>query len=267
MLINADFSLFLQRYIKQNAAIMVRQADIIAFAQTRPDFSCRDMLKSFRESNLTFSKATVASCLSMLINTGVLKKIKRGVFDIAEKRQRPFVPIFDDEMQMLETQIRRNFNFVRFCVWDSGDIKRFSHYAVNMDVIFVDVERVAMKQVFHFLLNANLDRQVYLNPSSDDYTYYIYGKPAIVVRPLVSEAPLITYTGDSNRLSIEKLLVDVAIDDDFLSFQEFESFRIYRNAMDTSIINETKLLRYASRRGCKEKIKNILDTAKDTKKK
>ena len=244
---------------------MVRQADIIAYARTRPEFSQRDMLRSFRENNLAFSKATVASCISMLTDAGVFRKIKRGVFSIADTHHLPFVPFFDGEMQNLEAMIRKDFSFIRFCVWSSSDIKRFSHYVVNMNVLFVDVERVAMQQVFNLLLNASLDRQVYLAPSEDDYTYYIYGKPTIVVRPLVSEAPLIAYAGDSNRLSIEKLLVDVAVDTDFISFQEFESLRLYRNALDTSIINEAKLLRYASRRGCKDKIKTILDTAKQNK--
>ena len=244
---------------------MVRQADIIAYARTCQEFSCRDMLNSFRESNLAFSKATVTSCITTLVGTGVLRKLKRGIFSIVDSLQQPFVPFFDDEMQKLEKLIRQNFSFVRFCVWNSCDIKRFSHYVVNMNVIFVDVERVAMRQVFDFLINANLDRQVYLTPSSDEYTYYIFGKPTIVVRPLVSEAPLIAYAGDSYRLSIEKLLVDVAIDTGFISLQEFESLRLYRNAMDTTTINETKLFRYASRRGCKEKIKSILETAKENK--
>lgn len=105
----------------------------------------------------------------------------------------------------------------------------------------MDVERVATEAVFSFLLNAGLDRQVYLNPSSDDYSYYIYGKPTIVVRPLISEAPLITYANDSNRLTVEKLMVDIAVDVDFIPFQDYESLRFYRNVIDVCIINETKL--------------------------
>ena len=181
---------------------------------------------------------------------------------MADTREQPFVPFFDDEMQNLESKIRNKFPFIRFCTWSCSELKRFSHYVVNMDIIYLDVERVATKAVFSFLLNAGLDRQVYLNPSSDDYTYYIYGKPTIVVRPLISEAPLITYANDSNRISVEKLMVDVAVDEDFISFQDYESFRFYRNVLDVCTLNETKLLRYATRRGCKDQIKNILDTAK-----
>lgn len=240
---------------------MIKQSDIIAYAQTHQEFTRREMLSSFRENNLTFSTATVTSGLSALVETGILRKEKRGVFAINDTRKQPFVPLFDNEMLELEKMIGDRFRFIRFCVWNSSDIKRFSHYVVNLDVIYVDVERVAMESVFTFLLNANIDRQIYLNPSTDDYSYYIYGKPTIVVRPLVSEAPLIAYSGDSNRVSLEKLLVDITIDKDFIFLHDYESLRFYRNALDTCIFNESKLLRYATRRGCRVKIKNILDTA------
>jgi len=240
---------------------MVKQADIIAYARTRQEFTRREMLNSFRESNIAFSPATVTSCLITLTETGVLHKLRRGVFSIADARLQPFVPYYDEGMQVLESMIRKRFCFIRFCLWNSYDIKRFSHYVVNMDVIYVDVERIAVESVFNFLINANLDRQVYLNPTVDDYSYYIYGKPAIVVRPLVSEAPLIAYAGNSKRVALEKLLVDIVIDDDFVFLHEYESFRFYRNVIDTSIFNKTKLLRYATRRGCRDKINNILETA------
>lgn len=256
------FITFASEIISFSLEYMIGQADIIAYARTRPEFSRREMLCSFKENNLAFSSATVASSLVALTESGILRKVKRGVFAIADTRQLPFVPLFDDEMQNLESKIRNKFPFIRFCTWSSSDLKRFSHYVINMDVIYVDVERVATEAVFSFLLNAGLDRQVYLNPSSDDYSYYIYGKPTIVVRPLISEAPLITYANDSNRLTVEKLMVDVAIDVDFIPFHDYESLRFYRNVIDVCTINETKLLRYATRRGCKDQIKNILDTAK-----
>ena len=240
---------------------MIRQADIIAYAQTRPEFSRREMFRTFREHNLDFSPATVTSCLLTLVDAGIIRKLKRGVYALAETRKQSFVPYYDEEMQALESEIHDSFRFARFCVWSSSDLKRFSHYVVNLDVIYVDVEREAMEPMFTYLLNAGLERQVYLNPSSDDYTYYIYGKPTIVVRPLISEAPVIAYSGGSNRLSVEKLLVDIAIDKDFMPLHDYESLRFYRNAMDTSIVNETKLLRYAARRGCRARIKSLFDTA------
>lgn len=48
------------------------------------------------------------------------------------------------------------------CLRNSLDVKRFSHYASNMNVIFVDVERDREKSVFNALINA-FARQEYLS--------------------------------------------------------------------------------------------------------
>ncbi len=243
---------------------MVRQADIIAYARTRGEFSRKDIICSLKEKNIDFSTATVTSALVALTKDGIIRKVKRGLYEMADSGKQPFTPYYDDEMNELELRIRQQFHFVRFCVWNSSDVRRFAHYVLNMDVIYVDAERDSMESMFTMLINAKLSRQVYLRPSSNEYSYHIFGKPSIVVRPLVSEAPLIAYSGKSHRVSLEKLMVDIATDDDFISLRDYESLRFYRNAMDTCIINETKLLRYASRRGCKEKIKSILDATKQT---
>jgi len=49
-------------------------------------------------------------------------------------------------------------------------------------------------------------------------------------------------------------MVDVAVDSDFRSYQGYETLRFYRNILDQNDINERRLLRYAERRSCKEKI-------------
>lgn len=240
---------------------MVRQADIIAYARTQQEFSRREMLGDFKKRGMEYSAATVSSCLKTLTAAGIIRRIRKGVYTMDDSQKQAFVPYFDGEMQDLESTIRKRFHFTHICIWSSFDIKRFSHYIINLDSIYVDVEREATESVFNFLLNAKLDRQVFLKPSSDDYSYYIYGKPSIIVRPLVSEAPLIAYSGDSSRLALEKLLVDTAVDEDFSYLQEYESLRFYHNALDNCLLNETKLLRYASRRGCRDKIKSLLNSA------
>lgn len=134
------FITFALKIIKFSFIYMIRQADIIAYARIRPEFTRREMLCSFKENNLAFSTATIASSLVALTESGALRKVRRGVFAIADTRQQPFVPFFDGEMQNLESKIRNRFPFIRFSTWSSSDLKRFSHYVVNMDVIYVDVE-------------------------------------------------------------------------------------------------------------------------------
>ena len=117
---------------------MIKQADIIAYAWSQSEFTRREMMDYFRKQNLDFSKSTIASCLEALIHSGILKKIKRGVYSISEAKVKPFVPYYDKNMLDLESLIRSEFQFIRFCVWSCSDMKRYSHYVVNMDVIYVD---------------------------------------------------------------------------------------------------------------------------------
>lgn len=244
---------------------MVGNIDILDYARRTPTFTCKQMLNDFSKDGKTFSTNTVMSALRRLVQNSTLKKVERGVFSLTQTGKTVFTAYYDDEMSQLESSIRTNFPFIRFCVWNSYDVKRFSHYVTNMNVIFVDVERDCENSVFSALINAFPDKNIYLKPTDDDYTNYIYGKPSIVVRTLISEAPLISFGDKSTRVSLEKVLVDSATDDDFASFQGFESLRLFRNAYDVCTVNEQKLLRYARRRNKQDSIQSIIEEVNNNK--
>jgi hypothetical protein len=132
----------------------------------------------------------------------------------------------------------------------------------QVDIVFVDVERECEEAVFGKLLTQFPNRRVYLKPDQDCYSNYIYGNPSIVVRTLISEAPLVRLSGKRTRVSLEKVLVDSTVDDDFISFQEYESLRLFRNAFDVCLINESKLLRYARRRSQGKEMQELITESK-----
>ena len=82
---------------------------------------------------------------------------------------------------------------------------------------------------------------------------------AVVVRPLIAEAPLSSYQG-INTPSIEKILVDIVSDKEFDYAGGAELYHIYTNAIESVDVNQKKLLRYASRRNRKERIEQILNS-------
>jgi hypothetical protein len=243
---------------------MIGSVDILDYAKRARTFTCKQMLGDFSKDGKTYSPNTVMSALRRLVKNRVLQKVDRGVFSLSQTVKLSFSAYYDEEMSMIENIIRTQFPFIRFCVWNSYDIKRFSHYVSNINVIFVDVERECEKSVFTSLINALPDKHIYLKPTQDDYTHYIFGKPTIVVRTLISEAPLILLGDKSTRVSLEKVLVDSAVDIDFFPFQDYESLRIFRNAYDVCSVNEQKLLRYARRRNKVNLIKNILTEVNNT---
>jgi hypothetical protein len=84
---------------------------------------------------------------------------------------------------------------------------------------------------------------------------------AITIRPLTSGAPIRKQEGISVA-SLEKILVDLAVDKEFFPFQGNEVYNIFNSAFKHYTINHNTLLRYAARRGKREKIEEIIDTIK-----
>lgn len=59
---------------------------------------------------------------------------------------------------------------------------------------------------------------------------------------------------------IEKILVDAVGDDELLFAGGSEIYNIYEYARERNNVNMSKLLRYASRRGRKERVERIITT-------
>jgi hypothetical protein len=86
-------------------------------------------------------------------------------------------------------------------------------------------------------------------------------KDTIIVRPLVSEAP-IQRSGKTYVATLEKILVDLATDDEFISFQGNEIHTIFYTASQKYTLNRNTMLRYAARKHKREEIEKLLETIK-----
>jgi len=238
---------------------MVRQNDIVQYAQQQPTFTCKQMLDVFGRSGIDFSPNTVMVALRRLVQDGTLSKPVRGHYQLTDAGKRTFTPFFDNEMARLSDTLMEEFPFLRFCVWSSRDINRFSHNILNINVIWVDVEREGVESVFSALSNYDTDRHMFIKPTETDYERYVIGTPSIVIRPLISESPLIADAKGRQQVTLEKILVDVVADPDVFALQGFEMLRFYHNVHDLCTVNRSKLLRYARRRNCADEITRLLN--------
>ena len=82
-------------------------------------------------------------------------------------------------------------------------------------------------------------------------------KDAIVVKALVSDAPLVVSDGLSAS-SLEKILVDLVADKEFFRMSDDALKKEYQRALEVYPINKNRLLRYAGRRGVTDKVKEQL---------
>ena len=122
----------------------------------------------------------------------------------------------------------------------------------------VEVEKEATESVFFCLKDAKF--QAVIEPTHDLIEKYISAeKDTIIVKPLVSEAPLQIIHGISSP-TIEKLLVDIFCDDIIFAAQQgSEMATIYNEAFNKYSVYQDRLLRYANRRRKKQHIINYLD--------
>jgi len=113
-------------------------------------------------------------------------------------------------------------------VYESTILNEWVNHLIARNVLFVDVEKDYMPNVFR-TLQEKLQTTILLKPSVDEY--YLYASDAtIIVSNLITQAPI---RNDSYDIRIEKLLVDVFANSllkEFVSANDIE----YMVAMETT---------------------------------
>lgn len=182
-----------------------------------------------------------------------MERIGKGLFKIGISTI--FIPNLDNKAKNIYNKIKTEFPFVDYCIWDTSILNEFSLHHTNKHFILVEVEKESAESVFLSLKEQN--NKVFFNPNLEILEQYIFNiSQPVIVKFLISEAPL-QKIEDYNTVTLEKILVDLYCEEDLFNFyQGREKHTIFRTAYEKYTINNTKLLRYASRRGEKEEIEN-----------
>ncbi|MBA4283839.1 MAG: hypothetical protein C0432_06070 [Candidatus Puniceispirillum sp.] len=235
------------------------------------DKTIENQIKNYFESNKTLSKEelmvllrkdfsswsdnTLNAYLYNLKKDGLINNLSRGIYTIGKIET--FSPKINPKLKKIAARIHKTYPFINYCVWDSSwlnDLMRhqpFKHFAI------VEVEKIAAEQVFNDL-NNNFPN-VYINPDNTFFDRYISVLDnVVIVKNLNSEAPTLKL----NELTIptlEKILVDILIDDNLFAAQQGELDFIFKSAFDKYAINESKMKRYAARRNRETQLENIIN--------
>ena len=223
------------------------------YAALHSDFGLHD-LYAHLDGEADISRQTVSWYLTKLTESGQLRRIGHGKYAKADKQQFAIVPT--DDQQQLNEILKKHWPFAHFCIYDGSVISPLQHLLAANNITYIETEREATSAVFNHLRDEG--RTAYLRPTRDlIYKYIDLSQPAIFVKPLITESPVQECNGVLVP-TLEKLLVDLQKDADFFYLQEAEGFNIFRNAMSLYTINESRLLRYASRRGIRKEIETII---------
>lgn len=188
---------------------------------------------------------------------GILKRIGRGRFETGEGKN--YIPEISQKLKTIYSRLKRGFPFIKICVWNTSALNEFMLHQTGNFYDLVEVEKEATQSVFYFLKEANYS--VFIDPTNELLDKYLpLNKDSIIVKPLVSEAPIQNIKG-INTSSLEKVLVDVFCDDVIFAAQQGVEMRtIFKEAFSKYTINESRMYRYADRRSKKESFLEYLNS-------
>ena len=174
--------------------------------------------------------------------------------------KKKFTPIASPVLENIVSEIGDSFPYVRSIVWETRILHEFMIHQPWVNFIIVETEKDARESFFNRLTKSHTGK-VFVSP--DRLTlekYVIQQSEPIIVSNLISRTPkgqrgkIVTYA------KIEKILVDLLIDNDkYYIYQGQELINIFENVFKVYQINETSLKRYAERRNAVQKLRYFIE--------
>lgn len=234
------------------------RTEILLYAQSQESFRFKDIF-SYLNGLFEISKVTLSWYLNEMVKDSKLFKLGRGIYTSHSISTTEYIPILDKKIIKVARAISSMYPFTHVSVFNGSMLANFQqHLSVN-NIHYIEVSRDSMEAVFHYLKKKGFTS--YLNPDKTFvYNNIDLSKEAFIVKPLITESPLINVKG-VNTPKLEKILVDILCDDDMDYLHGEEWNYIFDNAITMYSINITSMLRYASRRNAKafieKAIKNV----------
>ena len=226
--------------------------NIMNYVNGLQQFSVDDLPE---EVTAGIERNTLSWHLSNLCRQGRLRRLGRGIY--TANLSKTFQVKANAKTRSLYNVLSKQFPFADFCIYSGSIITPLLHDLIPNNTIYVETNREVTESVFNNLLPKYMGR-LFLSPTKKIATTYIdFSRENIIVKPLVTESPLMC-DGKVPVPTIEKLLVDTRIDADFYYLHGYENLEMLRTAITHYDVNKTRLLRYADRRNEKESILNDL---------
>jgi len=215
-------------------------------AFSKKEIITKDELETFlRKSFPHAAKETISWRIHDLKSKGIISNVSRGLYSLKSKRD--FEPEISNTVKRLNRRLGKDFPFIQFCLWESKWFNELMVHQLFKNYIVIETEKGVMESVFNSF--SDLNKMIYLNPDHEIFELYISNyEEVIIVKPLVSEAPIIINDKGIHLASLEKLLVDALIEKELFASQQNELDNIFTSVFERYNINRSKLKRYARRR-------------------
>jgi hypothetical protein len=242
---------FLNKYILDKTI----ENQIKNYFESSKILSIEELMGLLRNDFPSYSDNTLKAYIYNFKKEGVINNLSRGIYTI--EKTATFNPNITPQLKKIAARIHKTYPFINYCVWESSWLNDLMRHQPFKNFAIVEVEKIATEQVFNDL-NNNFSN-VYINPDTSFFDRYISVLDnVVIVKNLNSEAPTLKLK-ELTIPTLEKILVDILIDDNLFAAQQGELDFIFKSAFDKYDINESKMKRYAARRSRETQLENILN--------
>lgn len=227
------------------------------FFRDKESFETSDIIDFYLNREPEVKTTAINWRIYKLVQSGVLTRIGRGKFAIGENRI--YKPVISSKIKSIYSKLKKEFPYLRMCIWNTSSLNEFMIHQPGRFYLLIEVDKGATQSVFFYLKEHKFS--VFVEPTKDLIEKYIPDeKETLIVKSLVSEAPLQTINGISSP-TIEKMLIDIFCDDVIFDAQQGSEMRtIFQEALSKYALNENRMLRYADRRGKKDSFREYLSS-------
>ena len=174
--------------------------------------------------------------------------------------KKKFLPRISPLVGEVNDEVMEAYPYLNYVIWETKILFDFMVQQPWQNEVLVEVEKETEESVFNGLTEKYPGR-VFLDPDREVMERYVFQQTdPILVTGLVSQTPKGKKVGGVPYAKLEKILVDILIDDEkFFIFPERELVSIYENIFSRYLIDEKSFLRYAGRRNGIQKLKEFLN--------
>ena len=249
---------------------MKTNVSTLAIPELQMKFSSRESVRKvelwefYHLQNPDLTEQAFRRILYSLENERCITPIGAGIYALINpflaSNKKKFVPSLSPTAQELSLEVRENFPYTQYLIWETGTLHEFMTHQPGQNQIILEIDKEATESVFN-KLKEQPSRNIFLEPDRVIYERYIIDSPvSILLLQLVTQSPKMKTKGIISA-RLEKILVDIFSDEDrFFTFHGQEMINIFENTFSTYWINTKTLFRYAGRRKVVERLKKFINT-------
>lgn len=191
-----------------------------------------------------------------LVQQGMLIRRGRGLYQVVPDKgsKAVFIPDIPSELGRWRKKLNEAFPLLTVCTWSTAALHPFTQQQPFVTFWLVETEREAVDAVLDFI-RANQSRTsaktLPVALATDlvlTERYQPDARTFVLVKSLISEAPMQTTTEGITVPTAEKMLVDLLADTDVFNLFSEEVPRLFEQLNERYILNIDRMRRYARRR-------------------